>query len=70
MAKHIVQFDKTYLDGTLADILIPGQCVSFPNYGTAQKFAALYQRVERDSDFIRSVNGVRFPVSNIQLFQA
>ena len=38
MTKHIVQFDKIYLDGAHANILIPGQCVSFPNYETAQRF--------------------------------
>ena len=65
----IVQFDKTYLTGTLTGINIPGQTITFPSYRLAQKYSAFLERVIRDGDFMRdAATGHRFTVSHVQVF--
>lgn len=71
MSKHIVQFDKVYLSGRLKDLLIPGEICTWPDYGLAQRHAALLQRCERECDFLRdAATGERYKVSNVQLYPA
>lgn len=65
----IVQFDKRFLDGALAGLLVPGQTITFATYKTAQREAALLCNAEDRDDSIRdTVTGNRFKVSNVQVF--
>ena len=69
--KHIVQFDKTFLSGNLEGITVPGQCISFPSYKTAQRYSAYLEHIIQGNDFCRDYSsGARFTVANIQVFPA
>ena len=65
----MVQFDKTYLDGNLAGLVIPGETVTYPDDKSAQHHAAFLEKVMRSGDFVRDCGtGKRYSVSNVQLF--
>ena len=65
---YIIQFDKTYLDGTLVGLTIPGEICRFDSRADAERALRFYHRVEIDRDFIRAVGtGNRYTVSNIAM---
>ena len=71
MNTTIVQFDKTYLDGDLAGVIIPGETCTHPDWNAAQRHAAMLQRVEQEGDFIRDCStGRRYTVANVVLHDA
>ncbi|OFX03294.1 MAG: hypothetical protein A3E78_12220 [Alphaproteobacteria bacterium RIFCSPHIGHO2_12_FULL_63_12] len=66
----IVQFDKIYLDGTLAGLDMPGQTITCPDRSSAERALALYAAVAKSGDFMRDHKGDRFTVSHVELHHA
>lgn len=68
---YLVQFDKTFLDGNLAGICVPGQVISALTRNRADYLARFYRGVEQRDDFMRDcVTGSRYKVSNVAVFLA
>ena len=75
MTKHqpanrvtIVQFSKTFLDGTLKGTTVPGQTITFPTYKGDQREASFLCNTEDHDDFIRdAVTGSKFKVSKVRI---
>jgi hypothetical protein len=65
---HIVQFDKTMLEGLLSGMTIPGQTITYSRIEDARRASAFFCKVERENDFIRDAGtGNRFTVSNVRV---
>ena len=64
----IVQFDVQYVEGTLAGLLIPGNCVTFTERFEAERARDFYQEVELEGGLLRaSMTGNSYRVSNIEV---
>ena len=63
---YAIQFDKTFLDGNLKGLSIPGQVLRCADRSHADRYLRLYAQVERENDFMRdAATGARFNVSNV-----